>query len=426
MKVLLIGSGGREHALALKISESPLVSQVYCAPGNAGTSQCAINVNIGANDIASLVKFAKEEGIDLTVVGPEKPLTDGIVEVFKANGLAIFGPDSEAAELEGSKWFMKRLLTDHGISTAKYFAFTNRADAEKCVKNHNYPLVVKADGLAAGKGVFVCKNLEEAMSAIKAIMIDRDFGDSGNCILVEDFVEGEEASFITLVDFNQNILELEPTQDHKAVGDGDIGPNTGGMGAYSPAPVVSAGLRQRIMTEIIRPTVTAMFEEYRPYTGFLYCGLIIDKQGNPIVLEYNVRLGDPETQPLMMRWQGDIVPVLLAALDGKLDQCQITWSDQVAVYVVLAAKGYPGSDYQKGFAIDGLSEVKADGASVYHAGTKLIGDKIVGSGGRVVGVGFLGGSFLEAQQKTYQAIKKIESGDNLFWRTDIAHRAINR
>jgi len=425
MKVLVIGSGGREHSLVEKIFNSSLVDKVFCAPGNAGTDECGTNVPIPANDIKGLVAFAKKEKIDLTVVGPEDPLVHGIVDEFQKNGLKIFGPNKKAAQLEGSKIFTKRLLEKYGIPTAKYQKSYSLYPATKCIMQHDYPLVIKADGLAAGKGVYICNNFEDAFKALYELMIEKKFGDAGTEIIIEDFLKGEEASCIYFVDYNGNILPLASSQDHKAVGDGDTGPNTGGMGAYSPAPVITKELEKRIMEEIIRPTVKAMATEGCPYTGVLYAGLMIDSAGNPKVLEYNARMGDPETQPLMMRMNSDLVPILLTALDGKLDECKVDWTPYVALCVVMAAKGYPGS-YEKGFRIDELFNAGKD-AHIHQAGTTLDGHShTVSSGGRVLNVTALSKTYLGAQQKAYKAIEKINSDGKLFCRNDIGYRAINR
>ena len=426
LKILVVGGGGREHALAKKFAESPLVNEVFCAPGNAGTSTCGTNVDISANDIQALIAFAKKERVDLTVIGPEEPLVNGIVDEFKENRLKIFGPDSKAAQLEGSKIFMKDLLDKYEIPTAKYKRFNNVALATNFILEQEFPLVIKADGLAAGKGVYICNNLNEALKALCDLMVDEKFGDAGKSIVVEEFLKGEEASCIFLVDVNGNTLPLASSQDHKTVGDGDTGPNTGGMGAYSPALVITKEVEEKILNDIIHPTIKAMASEGRPYTGFLYAGLMIDADGNPRVLEFNVRMGDPETQPIMMRMNNDLVRILLKALHGKLDQCSINWTPYVSVCVVMAAKGYPGP-YKKGFMIKGFFEAEKEGATVYHAGTTRDPlNRILSSGGRVLGVTTLGTTHLEAQQKAYQAVGKIESDDNLFWRKDIAHRAIGR
>ncbi len=425
MKVLIVGNGGREAALVRKIFESPLVKKVFCAPGNAGTSAYATNVKIPVNDIPGLLEFAKQECIDLTIVGPEDPLTMGIVDVFKENGLAIFGPSKGAAILEGSKLFTKALLEKYDIPTAGYKRFYDPTSAEKYVVDQDFPVVIKANGLAAGKGVFICENLADAISAIQEIMVARKFGDAGECIIIEEFLRGEEASYIVLVDENGHVLPLASSQDHKRVGNDDTGLNTGGMGAYSPAPVVTAEIERRVLNEIIYPTVDAMIKEGRPFTGFLYAGLMIDRDGNPKVLEFNVRMGDPETQPLMMRMKSDLVPILLAALKGELDKCQIDWDPRKAVCVVMAANGYPGS-YRKSLYIEGIDEVEQAGAKVYHAGTALNEQgELVSSGGRVLGVTALGETFVEAQHAAYQAVSGIRH-DGLFYRDDIANHAIKK
>ena len=425
LKVLVVGGGGREHALVNKFFDSPLVGEIFCAPGNAGTAQFGTNVPISANNIPGLLAFAKKEKIDLTVVGPEEPLVNGIVDEFKKNGLKIFGPDRKAAQLEGSKVFMKNLLEKYKIPTAKYRKLDDSDSALDYISSQQFPLVIKADGLAAGKGVYVCNNYNQAFSAIHDLMIGRKFGDAGKTIIIEEFLEGEEVSCIVLVDVNGNVLPLASSQDHKAVFDGDTGPNTGGMGAYSPAPVVTEEVERKILGEIIYPTVKAMKAEGCPFTGFLYAGLMIDNAGNPKVLEFNVRMGDPETQPLMMRMKSDLVPILQHALGGDLDQREIDWAPYISVCVVMAAKGYPGS-YKKGFPIEGIFAAEKNGTTVYHAGTKYDGVDIVSSGGRVLGVTTLGATYAEAQRKAYKAIKKIKSGGSLFWRKDIAHRAIDR
>lgn len=426
MKVLIIGSGGREAALARKISKSPLVNKVFCAPGNAGTAVYATNVKISANDITGLLAFAKQENVGLTVVGPEDPLTLGIVDAFEKEDQMIFGPRANAAILEGSKVFTKHLLQNYKIPTAKYAEFSDTAEAVAYVRTRDFPLVVKANGLAAGKGVLICGNFEETEAAILDLMVDRKFGDAGSRIIIEEFLEGEEASYIVMVDMQGNVLPLASSQDHKRVGDGDTGVNTGGMGAYSPAPVVTTEMERRILDEIIYPTVNAMIFMERPFVGFLYAGLMIDSEGNPKVLEFNVRMGDPETQPIMMRMKSDIVSIMLAALEGNLKECKIDWDPRPATCVVMAANGYPGS-YRKGFFIEGIDEAEATGAQIDHAGTALNScDSLVSSGGRVLGVTALGTTFAEAQQNAYNAVRKIKSGGNLFYRTDIARRAIIR
>lgn len=426
MKVLIIGGGGREASLARKVSESLLVEQVFCAPGNAGTSEFATNVPIAANNITELCAFAKQERIDLAIVGPEEPLVLRIVNEFERAGLKIFGPRANAAILEGSKVFMKHLLRNYGIPTARYAVFTDSGAAIEYARTQDFPLVVKADGLAAGKGVVPCANLAEAKRVIREMLDDRKFGDAGERIIIEEFLTGEEASYMVIVDRDGYVLPLATSQDHKRVGDGDQGLNTGGMGAYSPAPVVTPEVEERILRDIIHPTVRAMIEWERPFTGFLYAGLMIDAEGNPRVLEYNVRMGDPETQPISARLKSDLVPILLAALDGTLDQYGLEWDPRPAVCVVMAAEGYPGP-YAKGFPIDGIAEAEQTGARVDHAGTAFNeSGELVSNGGRVLGVTALGDTFLKAQQAAYRAIRYITSHGTLFYRTDIAHRAIDR
>lgn len=425
MKVLVIGGGGREDALGRKIEQSPLVSEVFCAPGNAGTIQYADGVYISLDNLDELADWAVEMGIGLTVVGPEEPLTRGIVDVFQGRGLKIFGPTMMATRLEGSKLFTKELLVRAGIPTAKYAAFTDVDPAKEYVKKQPFPLVIKANGLAAGKGVYICQDCESAISAIQEVMVDRKFGLAGEGIIVEEFLDGEEASYIVMVDHNGNVRPLASSQDHKRVGDGDSGLNTGGMGAYSPAPVVTAEIETRVLDKIIRPTIAAMQAKGCPFVGFLYAGLMIDGEGNSKVLEYNVRLGDPETQPILMRMKSDIVPLILMALEGRLDECRIEWDPRPAVCVVLAAKGYPGA-YQKGHLITGIEAAEATGAVVYHAGTDFnASDQLVSSGGRVLGVTASGETFAIAQRNAYLAVGKIGS-PGLFCRGDIAYRAIER
>ncbi len=426
MNVLVIGSGGREHALAWKIAQSFFVKTVFCAPGNAGTNQIATNVDINPNDFAALIDFVKKEKIDLTIVGPEEPLTRGIVDAFRQNGLMIFGPNAKAAMLEGSKSFTKNILRKYGIPSAKYERFTDPERAERYVKDHNiFPIVIKADGLAAGKGVFICNSFNESIVAIQEIMVDRQFGIAGASVVIEEFLQGEEASYIVMVDYNGNVLPLASSQDHKRRSDGDIGPNTGGMGAYSPAPVVTPEMEKRILNQIIYPTVAAMEEEGCQFTGFLYAGIMIDSDGKPWVLEFNVRLGDPETQPILARMETDLITLMSFASRGKLDECEIKWNPQPAVCVVMVAEGYPGS-YEKGISIDGIKQAEETGAMVFHAGTTLDAQcNLVSSGGRVLGVTALGKDFTHAQQNAYQAVGEIKSA-GLFYRSDIADRAIGR
>lgn len=426
MKVLVIGNGGREHALAWKAAQSPRVSTVFVAPGNAGTAlePALQNVAINATDIAGLLSFAQNEKIDLTIVGPEAPLVIGVVDAFRAAGLKIFGPTQGAAQLEGSKAFTKDFLARHNIPTAEYQNFTEVEPALAYIREKGAPIVIKADGLAAGKGVIVAMTLEEAESAAKDMLAGNAFGDAGHRIVVEEFLNGEEASFIVMVD-GEHVEPMATSQDHKRVGDGDTGPNTGGMGAYSPAPVVTADVHQRTMERVIWPTVRGMAAEGNTYTGFLYAGLMIDKQGNPKVIEFNCRFGDPETQPIMLRLQSDLVELCLAACDGKLDEVQSKWDPRPSLGVVMAAGGYP-ADYRTGDEIHGLPlEEVADG-KVFHAGTKLADDdRVLTNGGRVLCVTALGDSVAQAQQRACALMKDIH-WDGSFSRSDIGYRAIAR
>ncbi|TSJ49439.1 phosphoribosylamine--glycine ligase [Atlantibacter subterranea] len=426
MKVLVIGNGGREHALAWKAAQSPRVSTVFVAPGNAGTAlePALQNVAINATDIAGLLSFAQNEKIDLTIVGPEAPLVIGVVDAFRAAGLKIFGPTQGAAQLEGSKAFTKDFLARHNIPTAEYQNFTEVEPALAYIREKGAPIVIKADGLAAGKGVIVAMTLEEAESAAKDMLAGNAFGDAGHRIVVEEFLDGEEASFIVMVD-GEHVEPMATSQDHKRVGDGDTGPNTGGMGAYSPAPVVTADVHQRTMERVIWPTVRGMAAEGNTYTGFLYAGLMIDKQGNPKVIEFNCRFGDPETQPIMLRLQSDLVELCLAACDGKLDEVQSQWDARPSLGVVMAAGGYP-ADYRTGDEIHGLPlEEVADG-KVFHAGTKLADDdRVLTNGGRVLCVTALGDSVAQAQQRACALMKDIH-WDGSFSRSDIGYRAIAR
>ena len=424
MNVLVIGSGGREHALAWKAAQSANVETVFVAPGNAGTALEAKleNVAIDVADFAALAEFAESNNCSLTIVGPEAPLVDGIVDFFADKGLRCFGPSQGAAQLEGSKAFTKDFLARHDIPTAGYGNFTDVDEAIAYLHKMGAPIVVKADGLAAGKGVIVAETLEQAEDAVRDMLSGNAFGDAGCRVVIEEFLEGEEASFIVMVD-GENVLPMATSQDHKRAYDGDQGPNTGGMGAYSPAPVVTAEIDQRIMEQVILPTVRGMAAEGNSYTGFLYAGLMISPEGQPKVIEYNCRFGDPETQPIMMRLQSDLVELCQAAIDGQLDSKTTQWDNRAAVGVVLAAGGYPGS-YAKGEVISGLSEATAD-AKVFHAGTKMDGDNVVTSGGRVLCATALGNSVSEAQAKAYQLTKKI-SWEGTEYRTDIAFRAIAR
>ncbi|MCU5771581.1 phosphoribosylamine--glycine ligase [Erwiniaceae bacterium BAC15a-03b] len=425
MKILVIGNGGREHALAWKASQSPLAETVFVAPGNAGTAlePALQNVAISPTDIPALLSFAQSEKIDLTIVGPEAPLVIGVVDAFRAAGLKIFGPTQAAAQLEGSKAFTKDFLARHKIPTAEYQNFTEVEPALAYVRSKGAPIVIKADGLAAGKGVIVAMTLQEAEDAIQDMLAGNAFGDAGHRIVVEEFLDGEEASFIVMVD-GQNVLPMATSQDHKRVGDGDTGPNTGGMGAYSPAPVVTDEIHQRVMDEVIWPTVRGMAAEGNTYTGFLYAGLMIGSNNQPKVIEFNCRFGDPETQPIMLRLQSDLVDLCLAACDGKLDQRDSKWDPRPSLGVVLAAGGYPG-DYSTGDQIHGLPlEEVADG-KVFHAGTIMQDDLVVTNGGRVLCVTALGEDVAAAQQRAYQLLQHI-SWDGSFCRNDIGYRAINR
>ncbi|MNS32655.1 Phosphoribosylamine--glycine ligase [compost metagenome] len=425
MKVLIIGNGGREHALAWKAKQSPMVTRVFVAPGNAGTAHegSIENVAIEATDIQALLAFAKAQQIGLTIVGPEAPLVKGVVDAFRAEGLAIFGPTAAAAQLEGSKAFAKDFLARHAIPTAEYQNFTEVEPALAYLREKGAPIVIKADGLAAGKGVIVAMELEEAEAAVRDMLSGNAFGDAGARVVIEEFLDGEEASFIVMVD-GEHVLPMATSQDHKRVGDGDTGLNTGGMGAYSPAPVVTDAVHQRVMEQVIMPTVRGMAAEGNVYTGFLYAGLMIDGQGNPKVIEFNCRFGDPETQPIMLRMRSDLVELCLAACAGKLDQVEAIYDPRVAIGVVLAAGGYPG-DYQQGKPISGLPVEEASGEKVFHAGSQLAGDTIVTAGGRVLCATALGHTVAEAQQRAYQLAGRIQ-WDGVFYRKDIGWRAIER
>ena len=427
MRVLVVGGGGREHALCWTLNASPLCDALYCAPGNAGILDVATCVPIGAEDIDGLLKFAQEEKIDFVVVGPEAPLVAGLVDKLTDVGIKVFGPDAKAAQLEGSKGFMKDLLERYNIPTAWYGRFDDAAQAKAFISEKGAPIVVKADGLAAGKGVILCKSVEEAHTAIDAMMRDRAFGDAGNEVVVEEFLEGEEASFFVVID-GQNALALASAQDHKAVGEGDTGPNTGGMGAYSPAPIVDAAMQNRIMNEIILPTVHGMAAEGCPFTGVLYAGLMIGKNG-PKTLEFNVRFGDPECQALMARLKSDLLPALVAAADGQLSHFDLRWHDAAAIVVVMAANGYPGTP-ETGTVIEGLDEAaKIDNVTVFHAGTKTETRDgkaaIVANGGRVLGITATGKTITEAQARAYKAVDTVRWPGG-FCRRDIGWRAAAR
>jgi phosphoribosylamine--glycine ligase len=425
MNILVIGSGGREHALAWKAAQSPLADTVYVAPGNAGSAlePKLENVAIAADDIEKLISFAKENKIGLTIVGPEAPLVIGIVDAFQDAGLPCFGPSQGAAQLEGSKSFTKDFLARHNIPTGAYQTFTDQSQALEYVRQQGAPIVVKADGLAAGKGVIVAMDLGTAEAAIKDMLSGNAFGEAGHRVVIEEFLEGEEASFIVMADGN-NILPMATSQDHKRVGDGDTGLNTGGMGAYSPAPVVTDEVYQRIMDEVIKPTVEGMAEEGLPYTGFLYAGLMITADGTPKVIEYNCRFGDPETQPIMLRMQSDLTAHCLAALEGKLDAEHTEWDPRASLGVVIAAGGYPSS-YNKGDVISGLPQQEIEGEKVFHAGTAIQDDKVVTAGGRVLCVTALGDSVAQAQQRVYELAEQI-SWEGSFYRKDIGYRAVAR
>jgi phosphoribosylamine--glycine ligase len=424
MKVLVIGGGGREHALAWKSAQSPLVDEVLIAPGNAGTaSEAGVrNVPVAAEDIDGLVELARREKVGLTIVGPEQPLVDGVVDRFEAEGLACFGPRADAARLEGSKAFTKAFLERHGIATAGYGRFTDSGSALDYLEGQNMPIVIKADGLAAGKGVIIARTIEEARSTVREMLDESTFGAAGQEIVIEEFLTGEEASFIALVD-GTDILPLASSQDHKARDDGDQGPNTGGMGAYSPAPVVTPEMHEKIMQEVMLPTVRGLAADGSHYRGFLYAGLMIDG-GVPRVLEFNCRFGDPETQPILLRLRSDLVELCLAACAGNLGRQTTDWDPRPAVGVVMASAGYPGN-YEKGLAIEGLPGLDTDSLKVFHAGTRLDDGNVVTAGGRVLCVTALGEDVQAARDLAYSGVERI-SWPGAFYRTDIAYRALNR
>ena len=426
MKILIVGNGGREHALAWKAKQSPLVKLVYVAPGNAGTAlEPGIeNIAIAVDDIPALLAFAKTQEIGLTIIGPEIPLVKGIVDVFTAAGLPCFGPSAGAAQLEGSKAFCKDFMARHGIPTAEYMSFTDQAAAIDYIKAKGAPIVVKADGLAAGKGVIVAQTQQQAIAAVEDMLSGNSFGEAGHRVVIEEFLAGEEASFIVIAD-GENALAMATSQDHKARDNGDLGPNTGGMGAYSPAPVVTPEIHQRVMSEVINPTLRGMQADGYEYTGFLYAGLMIDPQGGIKVLEYNCRFGDPETQPIMLRLQSDLVSLCLAALDKNLAEQQPIWDERMALGVVLAAGGYP-DEYAKGMPITGLNANVDPDCKVFHAGTNLDEQgQIVTAGGRVLCVCALADDIVTAQQKAYALCTTINWQD-IYYRTDIGFKAIGR
>ncbi len=419
MRVLVIGGGGREHALAWKITQSPKVTQVFCAPGNAGTAVIAKNVSIPADQIDQLLQFAQENEIGLTVVGPEQPLVMGIVDRFQEKGLRIFGPSARAAELEGSKAFSKNIMEKYSLPTAEYEIFTSHEKARRYIDKETGPIVVKASGLAAGKGVILCRNAEEGRHAVDTIMKDKLFGSAGDEVVIEEFLQGQEVSVLAFTDGN-TVLLMDSAQDHKAALDGDRGPNTGGMGAYSPAPVFTDIMRQKVRDKIMFPLVRAMKAEGRPYQGILYAGLMLTKHG-PKTLEFNARFGDPETQPLLVRMESDIIPLFEACIDGTLEQCDLKWKPETSVCVVMAAKGYPGS-YEKGKEISGLDEAGAlPDVVVFHAGTEGESGKVLTNGGRVLGITATGPDTPSAIAKAYEAVSKIK-WDGIHYRKDIGAR----
>jgi phosphoribosylamine--glycine ligase len=425
MKVLIVGGGGREHALAWKAAQSPKVSEVLVAPGNAGTlhEPNVRNVPVEAENIDGLIQLARAEEVELTIIGPEQPLVDGIADRFDAEGLKCFGPRAAAARLEGSKAFTKDFLARHGIPTGAYAAFESLEPALEYVRAQGAPIVIKADGLAAGKGVIIADSVAEAEATVTTMLEQRAFGEAGARVVVEEFLQGEEASFIAMVD-GTDIVPLASSQDHKARDDGDSGPNTGGMGAYSPAPVVTEAMHERIMHEVMLPTVEGLAADGVSYRGFLYAGIMIDGDGVPNVLEFNCRFGDPETQPILMRLRSDLVELCLRSFDGTLGQATVDWDPRAALGVVMAAGGYPGS-YEKGAQIHGLDQDLGEAVKVFHAGTRNADGRVVTSGGRVLCTVALGDSVTDAQQRAYEAVKTIR-WEGAFYRTDIGYRAIAR
>jgi phosphoribosylamine--glycine ligase len=422
MKVLVVGGGGREHALCWKIKQSILVKELYCAPGNGGTAKIAENIPIKAEDVDGIVDFVKNTKIDFVVIGPEAPLNLGIVDMLEREGVMAFGPSKRAALLEGSKVFAKNIMKKYGIPTADFEVFDDADKAKKYIASQNKPLVVKADGLAAGKGVYVCKTKEEAVNAISDIMVKKVFGSAGDKVVIEDCLEGEEASFLVFTD-GEVVIPMDSSQDHKRVYDNDEGPNTGGMGAYSPAPVVNKEVFDKVMNKIIYPVIKGMNNEGIPFKGVLYAGLMI-KNNEPYVLEFNTRFGDPEAQPLLVRIKNDIVPVLMGCMDGKLKNEYLLWDERPAVCVVIASGGYPG-EYKKGFEIKGLDDIDDENIYVFHAGTKMVDNKIYTDGGRVLGVTALGDNIINAIENAYKGVSKI-CFEGMHYRKDIGKKAINR
>ncbi len=422
MKVLVVGSGGREHAIVWKVAQSPYVEKIYCAPGNPGIGQLAECVNIKPTDVKKLADFAEEKGINLTIVGPEAPLVEGIVDEFEKRGLRIFGPSKSAARLEGSKVFAKEMMKKWGVPTADFKVFDNPEEAKAYIKEKGAPIVVKADGLAAGKGVTVAKTVEEALEAIDRIMVEKVFGDAGNRVVIEECLEGEEASYLVVTD-GENFIPLATAQDHKAVFDGDRGPNTGGMGAYSPAPVLSEEMEKEVQEKVIKPILKGMKEEGYPFKGILYAGLMVTKDGVK-VLEFNVRFGDPEAQVILRRLKTDLVEVCTSVINGKLVE-NLDWIPETSICVVLASKGYPGK-YEKGKEITGIEEAeKLDSVVVFHAGTAVKDGKLVTNGGRVLNVTALGKDIVEARENVYKAVEKIHF-DGMHYRKDIGEKALKR
>ncbi len=422
MKVLIVGGGGREHSLAWKVSQSSKVDEIFAAPGNPGIGKIGKCIDIKPTDVEKLAEFAEKEGIDLTIVGPEAPLVAGIVDEFEKRGLKIFGPKKEAARLEGSKVFSKEMMKKYGIPTADFRVFDNPEEAKRYIEERGAPIVVKADGLAAGKGVVVAQSVDEALEAVDKIMVERIFGDAGKRIVVEECLKGEEASYLVITD-GERFVPLAPAQDHKAVFDGDRGPNTGGMGAYSPAPVLSPQLEREVQERVIKPILRGMKEEGIPFKGVLYAGLMITEEG-PMVLEFNVRFGDPEAQVLMRRLEDDLVDVALSSIEGNLVE-ELHWKPETAICVVLASKGYPGK-YEKGKVITGIEEAeKVPSVVVFHAGTAIKDGKLVTNGGRVLNVTALGKDIVEARERAYKAIEKIHF-EGMHYRRDIGEKAIRR